>query len=77
MTGFPLWLFGAAVQQPIFRARRKGSAMNNLLKSFFVVQPSRQERERAYLEEAVSRIDLERRQRDVERGLFREPHPYF
>lgn len=51
--------------------------MNNLLKSFFVVQPSRQERERAYLEEAVSRIDLERRQRDVERGLFREPHPYF
>ncbi len=27
--------------------------------------------ERAYLEASVSRIDLERRQRDVEGGLFR------
>jgi hypothetical protein len=32
--------------------------------------------ERAYLAAAVSRYDLERRERDVERGLFRQPHPY-
>jgi hypothetical protein len=32
--------------------------------------------ERAYLNAAVSRYDLERREREVERGLFREPHPY-
>jgi hypothetical protein len=34
------------------------------------------ERERAYLAAAVSRYDLERREREVERGLFRQPHPY-
>jgi hypothetical protein len=35
-----------------------------------------QDRERAYLDAAVSRFDLERREREVERGLFRPPHPY-
>lgn len=34
------------------------------------------EAERAYLAAAVSRYDLERREREVERGLFRQPHPY-
>ena len=34
------------------------------------------ERERAYLNAAVSRYDLERREREVEHGLFRQPHPY-
>ena len=33
--------------------------------------PSIRDLERAYLDAAVSRIDLERRQREVEGGLFR------
>jgi hypothetical protein len=39
--------------------------------------PSVSERERAYLNASVSRVDLERREREVEAGLFRQPHPYF
>jgi hypothetical protein len=35
------------------------------------------ELERAYLNAAVSRYDLERREREIERGLFRIPHPYY
>ncbi|MFN6925345.1 MAG: DUF3563 family protein [Tabrizicola sp.] len=35
------------------------------------------ERERAYLNASVSRYDLERRQREIDNGLFRQPHPYF
>ncbi|MCU0826479.1 MAG: DUF3563 domain-containing protein [Tabrizicola sp.] len=35
------------------------------------------ERERAYLEASVSRYDLERREREIDSGLFRQPHPYF
>ncbi|MAU94694.1 MAG: DUF3563 domain-containing protein [Fulvimarina sp.] len=31
---------------------------------------SRQSRERSYLEQSVSMADLERRQREIERGLF-------
>jgi hypothetical protein len=34
------------------------------------------EQERAYLNAAVSRIDLERREREVERGLFRRSAPH-
>jgi hypothetical protein len=33
--------------------------------------PSRRELERSYLDAAVSRADLERREREVARGLFR------
>ena len=33
--------------------------------------PSYEELERAYLEQSMSRIDLERREREIERGLFR------
>ena len=36
--------------------------------------PSRQELEMAYLNGAVSRADLEFRQRQVDRGMFRERH---
>jgi hypothetical protein len=52
--------------------------MLNLLKSMIGTtrSPSVSERERAYLNAAVSRIDLERRERDVAAGLFRQPHPY-
>lgn len=32
------------------------------------------QQELAYLNEAVSRADLERRQREIERGLFRPAH---
>lgn len=32
--------------------------------------PNRQDLERAYLNEAVSRYDLERREREVEQGKF-------
>lgn len=39
-------------------------------------EPTQSERERAYLNAAVSRYDLERREREIDRGLFRHPHPY-
>jgi hypothetical protein len=47
--------------------------MLNRVKSFLTAfaPPSVEERERAYLNEAVSRFDLERRERAVEQGLFR------
>lgn len=53
--------------------------MFNLLKSLFPTQApgALTARERAYLEGAVSRIDLERREREIDRGLFRHPHPYY
>jgi hypothetical protein len=53
-------------------------AMLNIFKSLFSVQktPDTSERERAYLNASVSRIDLERREREVASGLFRMPHPY-
>ena len=52
--------------------------MLNLFKSLVSVSlsPTVGERERAYLNAAVSRFDLERREREVDRGLFRIPHPY-
>lgn len=53
--------------------------MINLFKSLFPTQPvgALTQREMAYLEGAVSRIDLERREREIDRGLFRQPHPYY
>ncbi len=52
--------------------------MLNLFKSLVSATrtPSDAERERAYLNAAVSRFDLERREREIEGGLFRHPHPY-
>jgi hypothetical protein len=38
--------------------------------------PSRADRERAYLEQSVDQIDLELRQREIDRGLFRARRPY-
>ncbi len=40
------------------------------LRRIFPRQPSRQEVERGYLDQAVSLYDLERRQRDIEHGKF-------
>ncbi len=53
--------------------------MMNLFKALVsdMASPSVSERERAYLNASVSRFDLERREREVEAGLFRLPHPYF
>ncbi len=47
--------------------------MLNLFKSLLSLRPERSTAalERAYLNAAVSRYDLERREREVERGLFR------
>lgn len=52
--------------------------MLNLFKSLISYSPERaiSDRERAYLNAAVSRYDLERREREVDSGLFRQPHPY-
>jgi hypothetical protein len=49
------------------------TAMFNLFKSLISlrVRPLVAEIERDYLNASVSRIDLERRQREVENGLFR------
>lgn len=53
--------------------------MYNIFKSLVSATrtPSDAERERAYLNAAVSRFDLERREREIENGLFRHVHPYF
>jgi hypothetical protein len=53
--------------------------MLNLFKSLIPVGPEKaiSERERSYLEASVSRFDLERREREIDSGLFRQPHPYF
>ena len=42
-----------------------------LLDRLFAPAPGRRERERAYLDQSVSMADLERRQREIDRGLFR------
>ena len=46
--------------------------MVSVLKSLFAAlrMPSRAQMERAYLEGSVSRIDLERREREIDQGLF-------
>lgn len=44
------------------------SSLKSLIAALRV--PSRSQLERAYLEGAVSRIDLERREREIEQGLF-------
>lgn len=47
--------------------------MLNRVKSFLTIllPPTVEDRERAYLNESVSRIDLERRERAVDQGMFR------
>ena len=47
--------------------------MLNRVKSFLanIVPPTVEDRERAYLNESISRTDLERRERAIEQGLFR------
>ena len=49
--------------------------MKNLLKSLisFRPLPSTAEAELDYLNACVSLTDLERRQREIDRGLFRQP----
>lgn len=46
------------------------------VRKLFAVQ-TRAEREHAYLEQSVDRVDLEMRQREIDRGLFRQRRPYF
>jgi hypothetical protein len=43
----------------------------SLLSRMFSPAPSRRELEEAYLNQAVSRYDLERRMHEVDRGKFR------
>lgn len=47
--------------------------MLSLIKSVLIPRllPTIRDLERAYLDASVSRIDLERRQREIELGLFR------
>jgi hypothetical protein len=61
------------------QGRRKDAEMMNLFKALLdrSATPSVSERELAYLNASVSRVDLERREREVEAGLFRQPYPYF
>lgn len=53
--------------------------MMNIFKSLITAGHDRSisERERAYLNASVSRFDLERREREIDGGLFRQPHPYY
>ena len=43
----------------------------SFLKSIFTIGETRQEREMRYLNKSVSIYDLERRQNEIARGLFR------
>jgi hypothetical protein len=45
-------------------------SMKKFVSAFRV--PSRADLERAYLDSAFDRVDLENRQRQIDRGLFRE-----
>ncbi len=48
---------------------------SNLKKLF--TAPSTADRERAYLNESASQVDLEMRQREIDRGRFRQRRPGF
>jgi hypothetical protein len=41
----------------------------------FFAGPTTAEREHAYLNQATDRVDLEMRQREIDRGLFRARRP--
>jgi hypothetical protein len=73
ITGLPDGPYYAAVQRPIFKTRRKDHIMFNLFKSLVSGKafPRIADLERAYLNASVSINDLERRQREVDGGLFR------
>ena len=49
--------------------------LKSLLSERFV--PTVADRERDYLNGAVSRHDLERREREIANGYFRPPYPYY
>lgn len=46
--------------------------MLSIIRILLTAAPSLRERERAYLAAAVSRYDLERREREIDSGLFRQ-----
>ena len=73
ITGLTDGPYYAAVQRPIFKTRRKDNMMFNLFKSLVSGKafPRIADLERAYLNASVSINDLERRQREVDGGLFR------
>jgi hypothetical protein len=73
MATLPRWFYNAALQRPIFFPRRKEHIMFNLFKSLVngSAFPRIADLERAYLNASVSNYDLERRQREVEMGIFR------
>ncbi|ESW60736.1 MAG: hypothetical protein Q27BPR15_10240 [Rhodobacter sp. CACIA14H1] len=74
MAGFAGWRFNAAMRHPIFRASaERKNAMFERVKSFIRAFhiPTAAELEREYLNGAANRVDLEFRQRQVERGMFR------
>jgi Protein of unknown function (DUF3563) len=50
---------------------RSREMKNSLLTRMFAPAPTRRQREEAYLNECVSRYDLERRMREVDAGKFR------
>lgn len=49
--------------------------VKNLIRAFHI--PSREERERAYLEGSSNAVDLEFRQREIDAGRFREGASYY
>jgi hypothetical protein len=73
MAGLPACLCNAALRRPIFEPRRKDTIMFNLFKSLVSGKafPRIADLERAYLDGSVSLVDLERRQREIDSGLFR------
>jgi len=66
--------YNAALQQPIFLSSEEGDTemfeqVKKFVRAFHI--PSVEELEREYLNGAANRVDLEFRQRQVDRGMFR------
>jgi hypothetical protein len=69
----PLFCCTAAIYIP--SRKRKETIMFKFLKNLILhlSTPTEQDRERAYLNAAISVADLERRQREIDQGLLRGP----
>ena len=66
--------FHAALRPPsVFKRQKRIGPMFDTIRTFFrgFHVPTRAELERDYLNGAANRVDLEFRQRQVDRGLFR------
>ncbi|WP_205914583.1 hypothetical protein [Rhodobacter sp. SY28-1] len=72
--GIPVMALQCRTAASYLLGKKKGHIMFNLFKSLVSGKafPRISDLERSYLDASVSRIDLERRQREIDAGLFRK-----